>query len=260
MWVIDQRQPIFSLVLVIFNLFTDIHSVPLNDLSSPQPKDSIYNQLINGQNLVVHEENGVIFSRVGYYYEGDDIFGLTVTVPVTQYLCSVLPMEQVEKLSLCVNYQKSFHHEFDQEGIYSQSSLSDFLNSTNNTRFSGQKASVVTHHRHHHRNKRLLPLIVGVVAGAVGLIFLGGVAVYNTMKGAQLSSRVSEIQQSISETNSQLHNLEVSVLTHTNSTLELTRSFNKAQENTENMRANMETIAKRISRQDSFAEVQTRYN
>lgn len=104
MLVIDRRQSIFLLITVLFNLFTNIHSVPLSHLSSEQPKDSIYNQLINGENLIVHEERGVVFNRVGYYYEIDDIFGLTVTVPVTQYLCSVLPMEQADKLSLCVDY------------------------------------------------------------------------------------------------------------------------------------------------------------
>ena len=96
----------FPLIIVIFSLFTNVHSAPLYDPSTAQSKYSNYNQLINGQNLIVHEQRGVIFSRVGHYYEIDDIFGLTVTVPVTQYLCSVIPMEQVEKLSLCVPRSK----------------------------------------------------------------------------------------------------------------------------------------------------------
>jgi hypothetical protein len=116
-----------------------------------------------------------------------------------------------------------------------------------------------THHRHH-RSKRSIPLIVGAVAGALGLLFMGGVTIFNTIKGAQLSSRVSEIQKSASETNKQLHSLEVSVLTNTNSTIQLARSFSKAQENMETMRNNMETIVKHVSRLDSFAEAQTRYN
>ena len=232
----------------------------LSDLSVAQPKDSIYNQLINGQNLIVHEERGIIFSRVGYYYEIDDIFGLTVTVPVTQYLCSILPMQQVEKLSLCVDYQAQLRSTLEQEETPSHSSISDFLNSTNNTRFSAEKVPISTHHRHHHRSKRFIPLIVGIAAGAIGLLFLGGATVYNTIKGAQLSSRVSEIQKSASETNSQLHSLEVSVLTNTNTTMQLARSFNKAQENMETIRNNMETIVKHVSRLDSFAEAQTRYN
>jgi hypothetical protein len=260
MLLVDRRQSMFPLIIVIFNLFTNIHSAPFNDLSTTQPKDSIYNQLIKGQNLVVHEERGVVFSRVGYYYEIDDIFGLTVTVPVTQYLCSILPMGQTDKLSLCVDYQQSLRSKLEQEEISSQSSLSDFLNSTNNTRFSAEKVPISTHHRHHHRNKRFIPMIVGIAAGALGLLFLGGVTLFNTIKGAHLRTRVSEIQKSASETNSQLHNLEVSVLTNTNTTIQLARSFNKAQENMETMRTNMETIVKHVSRLDSFAEAQTRYN
>jgi cell division protein FtsL len=260
MLLINRRRLLFHLINILFNLFTHIHSVPISDLSIAQPKDSIYNQLINGQDLIVHEERGVVFSRVGHYYEVDDIFGLTVTVPVTQYVCSILPMEQVEKLSLCVDYEEVLRVKIEQEEVDSQSSLSDFLNSTNNTRFSAEKVPIRTHHRHHHRTKRFIPLIVGVVAGALGLLFMGGITVFNTIKGAQLSSRVSEIQRSVSDTNKQLHNLEVSVLTNTNSTIQLARSFSNAQENMETMRTNMETIVKHVSRLDSFAEAQTRYN
>ena len=260
MLLVDRRQSFSPLVIVIFNLLTNVHSAPLNGLSTAQPKDSIYNQLIKGRHLVVHEERGVVFNRVGYYYDIDDIFGLTITVPVTQYLCSVLPMEQVDKLSACMDYQQSLRSKLEQEEILSQSSLSDFLNSTNNTRFSAERIPTRTHHRHHHRSKRMIPIIVGVVAGAVGALFLGGVSLYNTIKGAQLSTRVSEIQRSVSETNSQLHSTQVSVLTNTNTTVQLVRSFNKAQENMEAMRTNMETIVKHISRLDSFAEAQTSYN
>lgn len=46
MLLVDRRQSIFPLIVVIFNLFTNIHSAPLNDLSTAQPKDSVYNQLI----------------------------------------------------------------------------------------------------------------------------------------------------------------------------------------------------------------------
>lgn len=261
MFLIARRRSLFHLINLLLNLFTHIHSVPINDLSISQSKDSIYNQLINGQNLIVHEERGVVFSRVGYYYEVDDIFGLTVTVPVTQYLCSILPMEQVEKLSLCVDYEEKLRGEVEQEDISSHSSISDFLNSTNNTRFSAERVPTKTrhHHSHKHRSKRLIPLIVGVVAGALGL-FMGGITIYNTIKGAQLGNRISEIQRSVSDTNKQLHSLEVSVITNTNNTIHLARSFNKAQENMETMRTNMQTIVKHVSRLDSFAESQTRYN
>ena len=71
---------------------------------------------------------------------------------------------------------------------------------------------------------------------------------------------MSEIQRSASGSNSQLHSLEVSVLTNTNTTIQLARSFNKVQENMETMRNNMETIVKHTSRLDSFAEAQTRFN
>ena len=260
MWLIARRQSIFLLFIVMFDLLTNIQTAPLTGLSITQPRDSIYNQLINGQNLVIHEERGVVFSRVGYYYEVDDIFGLTVTVPVTQYVCSILPIEQIEKLSLCIDYQEPLRSKIEQEDIASQSSMADFLNATNNTRFSAEKVPIKTHHRHHHRSKRFIPLIIGVAVGALGLLFTGGVAIYNTIKGAQLSNRVSEIQGSVSDTNKQLHSLEVSVLTNTNSTMQLARTFSKAQENMETMRTNMETIAKHVSRLDSFAEAQTRYN
>ena len=103
-------------------------------------------------------------------------------------------------------------------------------------------------------------MIIDVVAGALCLLFTGGIAVFNTIKGAQLSSRVLEIQRSVSETNEQLHSLEVSVLTNRNSTIQLARSFSIAQENKESMRINMETIMKHVSRLDSFAEAQTLYN
>ena len=162
-------------------------------------------------------------------------------------------MEEVNKLSLCIDYQQSLRNRLAQEEQFSYSSLSDFLNSTNNTRFSAEKIPISAHH-HHHRTKRLIPMIVGIAAGAVGALFLGGVGLYNTVKGAQLSTRVSDIQKSASEANSQLHSLEVSVLTNTNTTVQLARSFNKAQENMESMRTNMKTIVKHVSRLDSFAE------
>ena len=254
-----RRQSIFHLFSIVLNLLVGSHSIPLNRPSIAQPKDSIYNQLIKGQTLVVHEERGIVFSRVGYYYEVDDIFGLTVSVPVTQYVCSILPMEQVEKLSLCAEYHELLRSKIEQEDISSHSSVSDFLNSTNNTRFSSEKIPTKTHHRHHQRSKRFLPLILGVAAGAFGL-FLIGTSIFNSIKGAMLSSRVSDIQNSVSDTNKQLHSLEVSVFTNTNSTTQLARSFNKAQENMESMRNNMENIVNHISRLNSFAEAQTRYN
>ncbi|CAF0770885.1 unnamed protein product [Didymodactylos carnosus] len=201
MLLIVRRQSIFHLITVLLNLFTNIYPLPINHLSAPQPKDSVFNQLLNGQDLIIHEERGVIFSRVGYYYEVDAIFGLTVTVPVTQYVCSILPMDQVEKLSLCVDYEELLRSKLQQEEISSHSSISDFLSSTNNTRFSAEKVPTKTHHR----GKRFIPLIVGVVAGVLGLLFMGGVTVHNTIKGAQLSSRVSEIHRSASDTNKQLH-------------------------------------------------------
>ena len=67
-----------------------------------------------------------------------------------------------------------------------------------------------------------------------------------------LSSRVSDIQRSVSDTNKQLRNLEVSMFTNTNSTTQLTRSFNKAQENMESMRNNMETIVNHITPAELF--------
>jgi hypothetical protein len=71
---------------------------------------------------------------------------------------------------------------------------------------------------------------------------MGDIPVFNTIKGPQLSSPVSEIQRSISDTNKQLHNLEVSVLTNTNNTIQSARSFSKAQEDMETVRTNMEII------------------
>ena len=71
---------------------------------------------------------------------------------------------------------------------------------------------------------------------------------------------MSEIQTSAFKTNQQLHSLEVLVLTNTNGTLQLARSFDKSQQNSETMRTNVETIVKPISRLDSFAQAQTRYN
>ncbi|CAF1489940.1 unnamed protein product, partial [Rotaria sp. Silwood1] len=180
--------------------------------------------------MVIHEERGVAFSRVGYYYEVDDIFGLAVTVPVTQYACSILSMEQVEKLSLCLEYQESIRARLEQEDIASQSSISDFLNTINNTRFSSIKIPMKTLQRHHHRSKRLIPLIIGVAAGTLGLLFTGGLTIFNTIKAAQLNSRVTDIRNRVSDTNRQLQSLELSVLTNTNSTLQLARSFNTAQE------------------------------
>ena len=103
MWSAGRHQALFRFISVLFNVFTSIHTIPTSNLSIAQTKNI---QLINGQNLIAREEQGVVFSRVGYYYEIDDIFGLTVTVPVSQYLCYMLPMEQVEKLSLCLDYQE----------------------------------------------------------------------------------------------------------------------------------------------------------
>ncbi|CAF4012725.1 unnamed protein product, partial [Rotaria sp. Silwood1] len=94
MLLILHRYSILNLVIIVFHLFTNGCSLSTNNLSFTQPKDSVYNQLLHGQDMVIHEERGVAFSRVGYYYEVDDIFGLAVTVPVTQYACSILSMEQ----------------------------------------------------------------------------------------------------------------------------------------------------------------------
>ena len=71
---------------------------------------------------------------------------------------------------------------------------------------------------------------------------------------------MSEIQKSPFKTNQQLHSLEVLVLTNTNGTMQLARSFDKSQQNSNTMRTNVETIVKPISRLDFFAQAQTRYN
>ena len=260
MLLIARRHSILNLVIIVCNLFTNVCSLPIDNLSTAQRKDNIYNQLLHGEPLIIHEETGVVFSRVGYYYDVDDIFALTVTVPVTQYICSILPMEQIDKLSLCLEYQESIRASLRQDEIASHSSISDFLNSTNNTRFSAEKVPTKTHHRHHHRSKRFIPLIVGVAAGALSILFVGGLSIFNTVKTSLLNSRVTEIQQSLVDTNHQLHSSELSILTNTNSTLQLARSFNKAQENMETMRTNVEAIVNHVSRLDSFAEAQTRYN
>jgi len=52
----------------------------------------------------------------------------------------------------------------------------------------------------------------------------------------------------MSESNKQLHSLEVSVLTSTNNTIQLARAFDKSQENMETLRTKMETIVKHVSR------------
>jgi hypothetical protein len=256
MWLIAHGRSVFLLVVVSLHLLTNSYPLPIHDPLGSQPRDSVYNQLINGQDLVIHENSGAVFSRIGYYYEVDDIFGLTVTLPVTQYLCSVLPMEQIEKLSLCLDYRESLLRRTNDSNIFSHSSISDFLNSTNNTRFPAEKVSFNAHHR----AKRLIPLIIGVTASAMGLLFVGGLTVYSSAKMAFLNSRVSEIQTALTETNHQLTSLEVSVLTNTNTTLQLARSFSKAQENVEIMRGNMQTLGSHVSRLDTFAGAQTRFN
>ena len=242
---ITRRRSFFHLFSILLNLLVGSHTVPLNGSSLSQPNDSIYNQLIKGQTLIVHDERGVVFSRVGYYYEVDNIFGLTVSVPVNQYVCSILPMEEVEKLSLCAEYHELLRGKIEPEDISSHSSVSDFLNSTNNTRFSSEKVRIKTHHQ---RSRRYVPLINGTAAGALGLLSIG-TSIFSSIKGAILSGRVSDIQKLVSDTNKQLHRLEVSLLTNTNSTTQLARSFNEAQ-------MNMETIASHISRPNSFAEAQ----
>ena len=103
MFFIIHRQPLFHLLNILLNFSTNIYGLPITSPAINQTKDSVFNQMLNGENLIVHEERGVVFSRVGHYYEVDDIFGLTVTVPVSQYICPILPMDQVEKLRLCVD-------------------------------------------------------------------------------------------------------------------------------------------------------------
>ena len=194
MLLIARRHAILNLVIIVFNLFTNVYSLRIDNLSTTRPKDSIYNQLLNEQQTVIHEERGVVFNRVGHYYEVDNIFGLTVTVPVTRYICSILPMEQIEKLNLCLKYQESIRANLLQEKISSRSSLSDFLHSTNNTRFSAEKVPTKTHHHHHHRSKRLIPLIVGVAAGVLGALFTGGLRIFYIVKAVQLNRPVTDIQ------------------------------------------------------------------
>ena len=70
-------------------------------------------------------------------------------------------------------------------------------------------------------SKRFVPLIIlGVAVVYFGLLLLG-TSIFNSVKGAMLRSRVSEIQNSVSDTNKQLHSLEVSVFTNANSTTQL---------------------------------------
>ena len=59
---------------------------------------TVYNQLLNGQSLIMCEQSGVVFIRIGDYYDVDGIFVLTVVVPFVQYAYLILPMEQVKKL------------------------------------------------------------------------------------------------------------------------------------------------------------------
>ena len=48
----------------------------------------------------MRKERGLVFSRVGHHYEVEEGCGLKLTVPVTQYISSILPMGQVEGLRL----------------------------------------------------------------------------------------------------------------------------------------------------------------
>lgn len=129
---------------------------------------------------------------------------------ISQYICSILPVDQVEKLRLYLDYQELLWIKVEQEEIQNHLFLI-LLNSTNNVRFSEEKVPVKTHyryhHHHHHRSKRLILFIVGTLA----VLVLRGGTVYDTVKEAQLRS------------------LEVSVFTIKNSTMELARSFEKSQ-------------------------------
>ncbi len=91
-------------------------------------------------------------------------------------------------MSLCRDYQELLRAKLEQDEIQSHYSISDFLHSTNNKRFSAEKAPIKTHYRHHHRSKHSIQLIVGVVGDNLDLLFTGGVSVFNTIKGAQMSS------------------------------------------------------------------------
>jgi hypothetical protein len=140
--------------------------------------------------------------------------------------------------------------------IFRHSCPSIFLNSTNDTRFSIDKVSVGAYHR----GKRPLPLIMGVTAGVIDLLFVGGVTMHSSIEAALLNNRISKIQKSISEINHKLHSLGVSVLTNTNTTAQLARSFSKPQGNMEMMQSNVETILRHVSRLDAFDEARTRCN
>ena len=110
---------------------------------------------------------------------------------ISQYICSILPVDQVEKLRLYLDYQELLWIKVEQEEIQNHLFLI-LLNSTNNVRFSEEKVPVKTHyryHHHHHRSKRLILFIVGTLA----VLVLRGGTVYDTVKEAQLRSRVSEI-------------------------------------------------------------------
>ena len=67
-----------------------------------------------------------------------------------------------------------------------------------------QKKVVVKTDYRPYRSERFIPMIIGVVAGALALLFIGAIAVFNMIKGAQMSSRVLEIQRSLCEINEQL--------------------------------------------------------
>ena len=84
-------------ILPLINII--VHSVSSFPNISPSSitflDDTIFNQIFSEQDLIVHENGGVVFARVGSYHEPDDIFALSATVPVTSVSNDrVYPAEQ----------------------------------------------------------------------------------------------------------------------------------------------------------------------
>ncbi|CAF1605854.1 unnamed protein product, partial [Didymodactylos carnosus] len=73
--------------------------------SNNNENETIFNQILNQEPVIVHENAGVSFTHFGTYFDAEDVFALSVSVPITHYMCTLLPAEESSKLNLCNEYE-----------------------------------------------------------------------------------------------------------------------------------------------------------
>ncbi|CAF1055995.1 unnamed protein product [Didymodactylos carnosus] len=209
-------------------------------------KDSIFNHIMSEEPLIVDETSDVVLIRHGDYYEVEDLFALALSVPITEHMCSLIPIENSSQLIMYEEYKNRILSQGKEENSHKHSDTShnvtfeEFTNST------------------HHRSKRILPLIPLVVGGigCLAALVSGIFNVDNAYKTSELASRLSQVVHTLTEMGFHFNTMQSTLYNVTATTIDLAKRFDQSELNQQNLeKTTLDLVIKMKNIQDVTDEL-----